>query len=64
MIIIDSCVVKSWFTAERVSQIVEAKNMHFILYFVFEWPVPAYIIAHWRYIACLPTGRINTHRDT
>ncbi len=37
---------------------------YFVLYFVFVFPVRAYIFAHWSSVACLPAGRINTHRDS
>ncbi len=36
------------------------KQLHLVLHFVYEWPVPAYIFAHWSNIGCLPAGRINT----
>ncbi len=43
--------------------------LYFILYCVFDWPVPAYIFAHWSNITCLPEGRnerarTRTHSQT
>ncbi len=63
VIIVDSCVVKLWFTfanLQCVSQTATVKQYYFVLYFVFEWPVPAYIFAHLSNIASLPAGSINT----
>ncbi len=47
-------------SAECVSQTTKVKKVYFVLYFVFEWLVPAYIFAHWSNIACLPAGKIIT----
>ncbi len=47
-----------------VPQTAKAKNMYFILYFVFEWLVLAYTFADWNNVVCLLAGKINTHRDT
>ncbi len=33
-----------------------------ILYFIFKWPVPAYIFAYLSNIAYIPASRIKTHR--
>ncbi len=49
-------------SAKCVSQTVRPNKLYYKLYFVFEWPVPAYIFAHWSNMACLPSTRINTHR--
>ncbi len=41
VIIIDGCVVKSWFTCESadcVSQTAKAIKMYFVLYFIFKRP--------------------------
>ncbi len=65
MIIIDICVVKSWFTfanLQSISQTIKHKRLYFTLYFLFQWPILAYIFAHWSNIACLPAGRTNTQR--
>ncbi len=66
VIIIDNCVVRSWFTFAYL-QSMSLKlpySMYFIFYCVFEWPVLAYIFTHWTNIACLPAYIKNTHRDT
>ncbi len=63
VIIIDSCVAKTWFTFTNLQsvslKVPRPKILYFVLCFVFEWPVPSYIFAHWSNIACLPAGRIR-----
>ncbi len=49
-------------SGDCVSQTANGKNLYFILYFVFEWPVPVYIFGHWSNIVCLPAGSINRQR--
>ncbi len=51
-------------STEGVSQTAKDKTIVLLLYFVLEWPLLAYIFAHWSNIACLPTGRINTYTNT
>ncbi len=38
------------------------KELYFVWYFVFEWPVLAYKFVHWSNVAYLPAGRANTER--
>ncbi len=58
-IIIYSCVFKSWFTFANLQSVslklARPQILHFVLHFVFEWQILAYIFAHWSNI-----GRINT----
>ncbi len=67
VIIIDSYVIKSWFTFANMQSVSiklpRAEIFYFPLHFVFEWPFHSYTFAHSSNIACLPAGRINTHRD-
>ncbi len=65
VIISDSCVIKLWFAHLQFAslKLSRSKELYFLLYFVFEWPVPVYIFAHWRNIACL-CADIITHIET
>ncbi len=65
VIIIDSCVVKSWFTFANLQCLSNCQGQticisYCLLYLNDQFPI--YIFAHWSSMACLPTCRINTQR--
>ncbi len=68
VIIIENNVVKTCFSFANLQSVSRKlssqKESYFVLYFVFECQVPAYIFSHWSNIVCLLAGKINTHTDS
>ncbi len=66
VIIIDTCVVISWFTITNLESVSlkRSKRIAFcIIFCIWMTKVTAYIFVHWSNITCLMQAE-NTHRDT